>query len=240
MKQKLLLAFFALLTATMAWADVEINKATSSDGNTGKTAVEADSQPTYENISISSKDKHRVFCSKNNLDFTGSELRAYIATGFVVSTNNVIMTRVYEVPAGTGLLLVSEPGKSYKIPCPESAPSIEVNLLKATMQWGMLPETEGDLSNYSFNHVNEDDPYFYSIVGWFIILPDNEAYLQLPTGLVPDDVKIHMIFDPIDAIVSPIGETGEEAMYDLSGRKVSGKSAKQGIYIVNGRKVLVK
>lgn len=236
MKQKLLLSFFIMLTATTAWAYVEINKATSSDGNTSKTAVEADSQPTYENISISSKDKHRVFCSKNNLDFTGSELRAYIATGFDESTNNVIMTRVYEVPAGTGLLLVSEPGMSYKIPCPESVPTIEVNLLKATMQWGRLYETEGDLSNYSFNHVNEDDPYFYSVVGWLIWLPDNEAYLQLPTGLVPNDVKIHMIFDPIDGIVSPLGDTEDGAIYDLSGHRLS--KMQRGLNIVNGRKIL--
>lgn len=230
MKQKLLLSLFVLLTTTMAWAYVVSNKTDSPSCN---TAVEADAEPSYENISMS---KYRVFCSKNNLDFTGSELRAYIATGFDESTNNVIMTRVYVVPAGTGLLLVSEPDKSYKIPCPESAPSIEVNFLKATMKWGRLDETEGNLTNYSFNHVNEDDPYFYSVVGWLIWLPENEAYLQLPTGLVSDDVKIHMIFDPIDGITSPVGETEDNGVYDLSGRRIS--KMQRGVNIVNGRKVL--
>lgn len=196
MRQKLILALFALVGAMMVWFSVELYKTTSSDENTSKTVLEADSQPIYENIHMSSKDKHRVFCSKNNLDFTGSELRAYIATSYDMSTNSVIMTRVYVVPAGTGLLLVSEPGESFKIPCPKSAPYIKVNLLKGTMKSEALNETEGNLSNYTFNHVNEDDPYFYFVGGSLIVLSENGAYLQLPTDLVPNDVKIHMIFEP--------------------------------------------
>lgn len=234
MKTRLFLSFFALLMATVAGAYVVINETNSPSCN---TAVEANTELSYESIHMS---KYRVFCSEKNLDFTGSELRAYIATGFDENTNNVIMTRVYVVPAGTGLLLVSEPDKWYNIPCPESAPSIKVNFLKATMKLDRLYATEGDLSNYSFNHVNEDDPYFYSVVGWLIWLPRGEAYLQLPTGLVSDDVKIHMIFDPIDGITSPVRETEDGSIYDLSGRHLSNRPTK-GIYIEGKKKkVMVK
>ena len=52
----------------------------------------------------------------------------------------------------------------------------------------------------------------------------------------------HPDYEGIDdptGIVSPPGETEEGAIYDLQGRKLSGKPAR-GIYIENGKKVLVK
>ena len=39
---------------------------------------------------------------------------------------------------------------------------------------------------------------------------------------------------------APLNKTDNDAIYDLQGRKVNSKRATGGIYIVNGKKVLVK
>jgi len=40
--------------------------------------------------------------------------------------------------------------------------------------------------------------------------------------------------------VTPILFEGEGAVYNLNGQRIAGSSLKKGLYIVNGRKVLVR
>ena len=67
-----------------------------------------------------------------------------------------------------------------------------------------------------------------------------KAYLQLPTASVSEVKAISVIFDDDDAtgIASPLGDTEEGAVYDLSGRRV--EKPGKGIYIRNGKKIVTK
>ena len=180
---------------------------------------------------------YATFSCSQDLNFTGSDLRAYIASGFNKATSQVLLTRVYDVPAGTGVFLVGEPSTTYKIPYAETSSCYYLNLFQANLQESTVAATTGNYSNYIF--VDQDDaPGFYPIVNE-LTLQAQTAYLQLPSSFVSADV-IEFVFeeDVIDGIEEFSISDNDETIYDLAGRRL-GKT-QRGVNIVNGRKVVIK
>lgn len=74
----------------------------------------------------------------------------------------------------------------------------------------------------------------------FAMTKSSSAYLALPQNL---NAAAGLLFDEAGEAtgiqLTPAGETAAPAVYNLQGVRVSGKLAK-GLYIVNGKKVLVK
>lgn len=63
-------------------------------------------------ISITSEQKEMTtYVSNTGLDFTGNEAKAYVVTG--IEGNNVWMTRIYKVPAGTAIVVKGSVGNHY-------------------------------------------------------------------------------------------------------------------------------
>jgi hypothetical protein len=203
---------------------------------TGNVTIEATFRSTKEFITMTGD--YATFSCPQDLDFTGSELRAYIASGFNKATNQVLLTRVKDVPAGTGIFLVGQPGETYKIPYSETT-SIYMNFFVANLQRSTLGTTTGNFSNFIFGE-QAGDLGFYPIEGRTTLLAQT-AYLQLPTSFVAAGVKVSVVFedDIIDG-TSPLltSPEEEEQIYDLAGRRL-GKT-QRGINIVNGKKILVK
>jgi len=202
---------------------------------TGNVTIEATFRSTKEFITMTGD--YATFSCPQDLNFTGSELRAYIASGFNKNTNQVLMTRVYDVPAGTGIFLVGEPGETYKIPYSETG-SIYMNFFQANLQRSTISATTGNYSNYIFGE-QDGEPGFYPIDGRATLLAQT-AYLQLPSSFVAAGVKVNVIFedDIIDGIEDFRISDSDETIYDLAGRRL-GKTQK-GINIVNGKKVVFK
>ena len=202
---------------------------------TGNITIEATFRSTKEFITLTGT--YATFSCPQDLNFTGSNLRAYIASGFNKATNQVLLTRVYDVPAGTGIFLVGEPGETYKIAYSEST-SYYVNLFVANLQKSTVNATTGNFSNYVFGE-QDGDPGFYPIEDKVTLLAQT-AYLQLPTSFVAAGVKVNVVFE--DDIIDGIEEfriSDEDAtIYDLAGRRLN--KIQRGINIVNGKKVLVK
>ncbi len=181
---------------------------------------------------------YAVFSCPQDLDFSESNLCAYIVSGVNKNTHQVLMTRVFDVPAGTGLYLIGTPGQTYKIPYSESY-SIYKNFLVANLTKGTVDATTGSYTNYAFG-TEGGEPGFYPING-STTLQAQTAYLQLPTSFVEAGVKMSIILeeDLIDGIEDfYMDNDADAAIYDLAGRRL-GKT-KKGINIVNGKKVLVK
>ncbi len=202
---------------------------------TGNVTIEATFKSTKEFITMTGE--YATFSCPQDLDFTSSDLRAYIASGFNKATNQVLLTRVKDVPAGTGVFLVGEPNTTYKIPYSETT-SYYVNLFQANLQKTDIPATAGNFSNYTFGE-QDSEPGFYPIDGKATLLAQT-AYLQLPTSFVAAGVKVSVIFeeDVIDGIEEFRISDEDADIYDLAGRRLS--KTQRGINIVNGKKVLVK
>ena len=202
---------------------------------TGNVTIEATFKSTKEFITMTGE--YATFSCPQDLDFTSSDLRAYIASGFNKATNQVLLTRVKDVPAGTGVFLVGEPNTTYKIPYSVTT-SYYVNLFQANLQKTDIPATAGNFSNYIYD-VQDSEPGFYPIDGKATLLAQT-AYLQLPTSFVAAGVKVSVIFeeDVIDGIEEFRISDEDADIYDLAGRRLV--KMQRGINIVNGKKVLVK
>jgi len=184
--------------------------------------------------------EYATFSCPQDLDFTGSNLRAYIASGFNKATNQVLLTPVTDVPAETGVFLIGAPGETYKIPYATTS-SIYMNFFKPNLTKKTVSATTGSYSNYIFDEQG-GDPGFYPINGSTTLLAQT-AYLQLPTNFVTAGVKVSVVFE--DEVIDGINEVdgqwvtiNDQPIYNLSGQRL-GKMQK-GINIVGGKKVLVK
>ena len=189
-----------------------------------------------------------TYSSNDDLNFTGSALNAYIAAGYNKEQNQVLLVHVYDVPAGTGIFLRGQAGESYNIP-KSTSQSYYVNMLKANVTAGPVAQTEGSLTNFLLGKVNDVIKFYAASAN--ASLGDNKAYLQVPTSFLSNNNarEVNIVFEE-DATgignLTPALSEGEGAWYDLQGRLVTVKGLtdtkpmKKGLYIVNGRKVVIK
>lgn len=136
------------------------------------------------------------------------------------------------------------------------------NSLKSWLKAGSIPQTDGKYTNYlmnskGYNEITgeqvEGEEAFYRASNK-ASLGDNKAYLQLLTEKVkpnngkPATAKMAIVFvdeesgtqtTSIDGVDSREDILGDNDYYTLSGIKVNAP-AKGGIYIKNGKKVIVK
>lgn len=199
----------------------------------GNVTVEATFKSSKEFINMTSE--YAMFSCPEDLDFTDSELSAYIASGFNKATNQVLLVRVCDVPARTGIYLKGIPGTTYKVPYSETA-SYYVNLFKANLEKSTIYATAGEYTNYTFNGQN-GEPGFNPVTN-NVTLEAKTAYLQLPSSFVTAGVKVSVVFeeDIIDGIEDFRISDTDETIYDLAGRRLS--KTRRGINIVNDKKTL--
>jgi hypothetical protein len=104
--------------------------------------------PENETITISAAGQVPYY-SAYNLDFTNKpELKAYVATGYDKTKGTIWLTRVKQVPAETGFLLMGDPD-DYDIPTIEGVSDVYYkNMFKGTLEGTTLYTTDGDYTNY--------------------------------------------------------------------------------------------
>ena len=181
----------------------------------------------FEPITISSAG-YATYCSSYPLDFTGiTTLTAYTATKDV---DGVKFNKVEgKVPANTGLLVS---GETTDVPVCTSADPVD-NLLV-----GVTTETVKD-ANTIFVLMNGSKGIgFYKNANDFT-LRANSAYLPAE-AVETAGARTFIGFDDDTTGIAEMNTQKEDVkrMFDLQGRKVT-KAAK-GLYIVDGRKVVVK
>ena len=184
-----------------------------------------------------------TYCSPAALDFSEVDgLKAYSAIGFNSSTQVVTLARVMTTAAETGIFLKGEPG-TYTVPVIDECSEYTLNLLVGTLDTKTINSTSGDMSNFKFTIAEGDSsPMFYPFEDG-TSFSAGKAYLQIPTSRVASTAQksVNIRFDEGETtgIDEVKGENGEsKAIYDLSGRKV--ETPTRGIYIIGGKKVLVK
>ena len=107
-------------------------------------------EPTTEDVPVTISGAKQVpYYSEYNLDFTNlPELKAYVATGYDKAKGTIWLTRVKQVPAETGFLLMGDPG-DYDIPTIDGVSDVYYkNMFKGTLEGTTLYTTDGDYTNY--------------------------------------------------------------------------------------------
>lgn len=192
------------------------------------------------------------YSSEASLDFSRiDDLKAYTATAFDSTTGTIWLSRVKEVPAGTGFFLKGEAGKTYEVPtC--SSKSVFENMMVANLDGETVNGAEGDNVNFYFSA--KPSPGFYSVSG-SIEMSQNSAYLQLPLDIAPDKNAdagteglplvsceetevMEIILFGTPTTITTVGKprTADDSWFDLLGRRIN-QPTKAGIYIKNGKKV---
>ena len=191
-----------------------------------------------------------TYCSPYALDFSEVEgLKAYAATGYKSNSQVVTLTRVQTAEAGIGLFLKGEPGE-YVVPVIETTDEHSLNMLVGTLEPTIVNSTDGTMSNYKFTVAELDEaPMFYPFEDG-TTLSAGKAYLQIPTAWLPSTAQksLNIRFDEgetteIDELEEENGKLKGESekvktIYDLSGRVVENPTS--GIYIIDGKKVIIK
>ena len=183
--------------------------------------------------------EYGTFCSGLDLDFTGADVKAYIVSAYIPEEGKVILTRVYDVPAGTGLVVRGVEGGHYEIPAGNGS-SVLSNMLVGTTRSKGLPVEE----NGKTNCILADGSFgisFYPTSGG--ILPAGKAFLPLPTSALnkTNGVKgVKLVFDDATGIDDVKFAGQEDIWYTVGGQMLQQKPSVPGIYVRNGKKVVIK
>jgi len=181
-----------------------------------------------------------TFCSTHPLDFSGTDdIKAYIVSAFKPSTGEVTLTRITDVPANTGIVVKGD-ANNYTIPW-GAGETVVANMLVGVTEDTQLNKVDGDYTNYILAKKNNKLGFYAVSDG--STLSACKAYLPLPTTQLPSGTgarQLTMVFDDettgIQQIQSDVKSNGD--YYDLKGRRVS--TPTRGLYIVNGKKVVIK
>ena len=177
-----------------------------------------------------------TFCSSYPLDLTNVDgLTAYAVTGHDGANINKVEV-ASAVPAGTPLLLKGDASTTYFIPVAASGTAPAGNLLKAGT--GATVSPEAGKTKYALS-VEAGAAHFKKIEAARAI-PVGKAYLQFDEVVASRSLGFDG--DGTTGINMVNGEglkvNGSEVYYDLQGRRVL--YPKKGLYIVNGKKVVIK
>ena len=143
------------------------------------------------------------------------------------------------MPSNTPMLVYNKSNETkviLLIPCAEPdmaltvAPEFQGTLTATTIAASTDAQT-----NYAFNGKQ------FVFVKNAIEVGPNKAWLSVNTG-VPSARAITLVFDEATGVNEVIGvkEVNDGSWYDLNGRKLNGMPTKKGVYIMNGKKVVVK
>lgn len=183
-----------------------------------------------------------TFCSEFDLDFTSitdPDFKACIIAGYLPATQSVLAVPVKDAPAGTGLYLIGKPD-TYKASCKPSS-SYYTNMLVGVTKDSSVGPKDGDLTNFFLNP-SGSKLEFKTATG-NVNVPAHRAYLQIPTSLLPSSdgtaYAVNVVFEEEATGIHEVEDnTDDGEWYTLSGVRVEHPS--KGIYIHNGRKVVIK
>ena len=162
------------------------------------------------------------------IDFTGSDLEAYIAQS--VGTDNITFKKVTSVPSGKALLLKGDAG-CYQF----EKGGLETEDVSANQLKGSDGTVAGASTKYILSK-SGSDPVFAPTTGLSYI-PKGRAYIETDPG-APLFLSFEEETTTVKDIENARSMTIDGVYYNLNGQRISHPS--KGLYIVNGKKIIVK
>ncbi len=169
-----------------------------------------------------------------------SGLTAYAAKP---ETNSVTLTALEGIPQTAGVVLKGTPNTNYSFKASATTYSVSNNYMKRVTENATLAQTEGSPTDH-WNYILADDngtPKFFMVDGTSTITKD-KAYLnsnkELTASAGARGISI-IFFDETTGIETvQSSKLKVQGYYNLAGQRV--EKPTKGLYIVNGKKVLIK
>ena len=181
-----------------------------------------------EAVSITPAKATTTYVTTKALDFSSvAGLKAYAATA--ASASSVTLTEVGAVPAGTPLVLIGTASTEYTVPVAASASAPAANLLVAgdgTTTIGGTGKYDYVLSSGVFHRANEGT------------VAVGKAYLHLDSAPAARELTISFGEATGISAIAKSQEPNANGYYNLAGQRVAQPT--KGLYIVNGKKIVVK
>lgn len=182
---------------------------------------------------------YATFSATQNYDLPNDGLEAYIVSD--VNETTATMTKVDEIPACTGVILKGAAGE-YTLTSKETT-SVDVssNMLKANIADYTLPADDGTNYNYILVADGASSAVFKHTLGSGT-LAANKAFLRTTINVTSSSAPgFTLDFGTGTTGITEIEKSvnaGNEAVFNLNGQRVA--QPKKGLYIVNGKKVIIK
>ena len=198
--------------------------------------------------------------------FTNMGVKAYIATQYSDGSSEpdmgtLTLQNVTATPAETGLLLYKDIAARQSnetqtnfplfVPAVNIAPTTEQGMLKPHINSGTVPGSDANTLRYVFTNMfhhqgsqeqqTGNDYLFYRVDNQGS-LAANKAYLELTHPSAAKQFIVMSFDETPTGIHTPQGavEPSDGAYYTLQGVRVNGCPTRPGLYIHNGKKVIVK
>ena len=200
------------------------------DGNSSSSYVATFKIPATQTITIPASGKG-TYSSAFNLDFSSTSTVSAYTVSALSSTSATLTKLTQKVPAGTGLIVMG--CGSEDISVVNSSDPIGTNYLHATGTSGttVVADYAYILSSGQFHPANAGT------------IPANKAYLlaaNIPASPASQSRSLNLVYEETTGInatqISNDLLSGD--YYNLAGQRVTKPS--KGLYIVNGKKVIIK
>ena len=209
-----------------------VSNQTNGDGGFTKISLEAPAS-----VPISTKEgRNYATCVPNfDLDFSATdEITAYIATGLNSAGDAVVITPVDVVPAGTPILVkTATQGATVDVPVTSLEPD---NVAGNKFVAGDGTTDVTTVTDYTYYYLASDE-FHEAIEG---TLQAGKAYLAVPKSSAGAHT-LNISFDNSETTGIETIDNGQLTMdnvYNLAGQRVAQPT--KGLYIVNGKKVIIK
>ena len=227
---------WSTIPATMPAEDVTIT------GTFTKNKPKEEEVDTGEDVIKITSAGQTTWCSKHDLDFTDIEgLKAYIAPGYDRESGTIWLMRVFKVPAGEGILLMGDPNE-YRVPHKPTT-TYYTNMFVGTTEPKTIYESENGYTNYYLSSGTSGVGFYRVTDADGVQLKANRAYLPLKTSTQASTrgfIGMEFGEDGTTGMrnLTPALSKGEGVYYNLQGQRVDMPS--KGLYIVNGKKVVIR
>ena len=189
-------------------------------------------QEAAATVTLTPAKQYTTLTSTFGLDFTGSDITAYIVKDKDASDDAITLTQVNKVPANTGLVLKAKnPGAAVDVPIlTGEADDMTGNLMAGSAS---VPTAIAENAGY----ILKDGAFHPASAG---TLAAGKAYLKLAVSSSASELKLE--FEGETTKITTTNFTNDTnnngVFYNLNGQRVSQPT--KGLYIVNGKKYIVK
>lgn len=192
---------------------------------------------TEPTVTVPVTDGYTSFCSDVQLDFSGTGVTVYKAK--VNNSGSVHLTEVTDgkVPAGRGVILKAATAGDYTATVIEPVENLSNNELYGVTVDTEVPWIVGEGENAKYNYILQGGE-FKKATG--AKLKAGRAYLKTSYNVdaTPESRLTIVVDGETTGIKTVKGDSDEQGVYDLQGRKVAQPA--KGLYITNGKKFIVK